>query len=387
MPVNRAGPPPDRARAGLRRLGLGLLLVAACGVSDRGLGAPLVGIEDGAAPPSADASRGADLLPEAGDAPRVPRPALDAPGGAAGDAPDAGADGAPPPRLAANGAACSTASACASGHCVDGVCCSDACAGPCRSCVAGPQRGRCAHVSAGAAPPRGGCPEQRTTCGNTGRCDGQGGCQRYPAAMCQGLGIVRASTPPAVDGLLDAAWAAAAPVEIAHLVAGAASDGADLGGRWRAAWTPEALFLFVEVADDALQNDSPQPLQDDAVEIFLDLDLSRGATYDGANDFQFVFGWRAPAPVELALRRTAGITFATAPQPGGWALEARLPWATLGVDMPVVGQALGIELHLDDDDPPDPKRDAKRAWFGTSDLAARAPSAFGTATLLGPSAP
>lgn len=53
----------------------------------------------------------------------------------------------------ANGAACSstTASRCASGFCVDGVCCSTAsCPGTCQACnVDGPAKGTCANVAAG----------------------------------------------------------------------------------------------------------------------------------------------------------------------------------------------------------------------------------------------
>ena len=89
-----------------------------------------------------------------------------------------------------NGQDCTDGSACASGHCVDGVCCESACTGRCTFCATPESRGRCVQVGAGARDPRAVrgetdptriCVDQdASSCGTNGRCDGQGGCQRYP---------------------------------------------------------------------------------------------------------------------------------------------------------------------------------------------------------------
>jgi hypothetical protein len=95
--------------------------------------------------------------------------------GASLDAPDAGT-----PALLANGASCDNADTCASRRCVDGVCCETDCNGACRSCSVTP--GTCTLLGDGAPDPRGACPDQgASSCGTTGRCDGDGACQRYPA--------------------------------------------------------------------------------------------------------------------------------------------------------------------------------------------------------------
>lgn len=44
------------------------------------------------------------------------------------------------------GAACSDAGACKTGHCVDGVCCDEACDGECRSCNQAGKLGTCSDV-------------------------------------------------------------------------------------------------------------------------------------------------------------------------------------------------------------------------------------------------
>ena len=64
------------------------------------------------------------------------------------------------------GSACSVGTQCASGLCVDKVCCNVACAGQCQACDIAPSRGTCSPVASG--PPHGSraaCGGSRTTCG------------------------------------------------------------------------------------------------------------------------------------------------------------------------------------------------------------------------------
>jgi len=102
-------------------------------------------------------------------------------------APDAGArrDAAADRQPA--GAACSGGGECRTGFCTDGVCCEAAdCGGPCRACNLAGAAGSCRDLPADADPRAGGCAaEPPGSCGRTGKCDGQGGCQRMPAgAVC-----------------------------------------------------------------------------------------------------------------------------------------------------------------------------------------------------------
>ena len=90
-----------------------------------------------------------------------------------------------------NGQICAAAGECASGICQDGVCCDAACEGACMTCSSPHALGRCVAAPAGTASPA--CADQGpASCGTTGRCDGVGGCERYPdgticrAASCDG---------------------------------------------------------------------------------------------------------------------------------------------------------------------------------------------------------
>src|SRR6185436_843190 len=86
---------------------------------------------------------------------------------------------------------------CASQHCVDGVCCDTACTGKCFFCASPETRGRCLPVKAGTIDQRAARGEKdpakicvdsgASSCGSNGRCDGNGGCQRYAnGTVCRG---------------------------------------------------------------------------------------------------------------------------------------------------------------------------------------------------------
>ncbi len=96
-----------------------------------------------------------------------------------------------------NGQACTAASVCASGNCVDGVCCDSACVGTCASCNLAGRAGKCTPYPAGTDPQNecgngtgvckstcdgvGSCayPQAEVTCGTCLTCDGMGTCSIY----------------------------------------------------------------------------------------------------------------------------------------------------------------------------------------------------------------
>jgi hypothetical protein len=110
----------------------------------------------------------------------------------------------------ARGAVCAADQDCGSGFCSDGVCCNVACDGACVSCNQAGKEGTCWPVDAHVADPHGVCSDQGAgSCGQTGACDGLGGCALYPAetvcapsacagprlntaATCDGKGTCRA---------------------------------------------------------------------------------------------------------------------------------------------------------------------------------------------------
>lgn len=82
------------------------------------------------------------------------------------------------------GAPCKTGGECASGFCVESVCCDSPCDQACFSCLAAHkasgENGSCGTVSAGQDPKAACADEPAATCGTTGVCDAHGACERYP---------------------------------------------------------------------------------------------------------------------------------------------------------------------------------------------------------------
>jgi len=91
-----------------------------------------------------------------------------------------GAAGAKSCALKKNGLACTTGGQCISGNCVDTVCCGSPSCAPCMACNLNGS-GSCSAVAAGTPAPTAFCSDQgASSCGNNGKCDGGGGCQKYP---------------------------------------------------------------------------------------------------------------------------------------------------------------------------------------------------------------
>jgi hypothetical protein len=120
---------------------------------------------------------------EAGTAPDRPAPVVDAPVDMAGTVVDSSTEAAPAGLV--EGAPCTANAMCASGFCVDGVCCTTACTGTCMTCAAAGSVGTCMPAEVG-TDPRDECPDDGVaTCGRDGACDGAGACRKYAqGVMC-----------------------------------------------------------------------------------------------------------------------------------------------------------------------------------------------------------
>ena len=101
-----------------------------------------------------------------------------------------------------------------------------------------------------------------------------------------------AAVAPVIDGLADdAAWQQAGWREIDQRWLGPEYGAADFQGRFKAVWTPERIYLLVEVVDDILIDSHRDPLvqywDDDCLEIFLDEDFSGGDHQYNHNAFAY----------------------------------------------------------------------------------------------------
>jgi hypothetical protein len=101
-----------------------------------------------------------------------------------------------------------------------------------------------------------------------------------------------AGVTPVVDGdAVDPAWGAAPWQEIDQLWLGPEYAAADFRARYKVVWTPERIYMLVELVDDILSDRHRDPLtnywDDDCLEIFVDEDFSGGDHQYNHNAFAY----------------------------------------------------------------------------------------------------
>lgn len=193
--------------------------------------------------------------------------------------------------------------------------------------------------------------------------------------------IPRTNDAPEVDGVIDNIWQANSYSQtFGKLLTGAITNTADLSGSFKALWDNNYLYVLAEVNDDIRVNDSPEAYFDDGLELYLDINNDKPTTYS-TNDFLYTFGWNDGTTIVTTPvgRSTTNINYSITNSSTGYIFEARIPWSTIQ-GSPTIGQLIGFDFHLNDDDNGG-TRDAKLSWNAATDDAWQNPSIFGTAKL------
>ncbi|ASZ09693.1 Ig-like domain-containing protein [Chitinophaga pendula] len=187
-------------------------------------------------------------------------------------------------------------------------------------------------------------------------------------------------TAPVIDQQIEGAWSIAPIKTITNRLIGGTPAG--YGGQWRALYDNNNLYLLVQVNDANKINDSGASWwEDDVIEVFIDGDNSKTATYDGTNDFQLGFRWNDNTirVGSNSVTRTTGINYRLYATGSGYNLEVAIPWSTIGTT-PAAGKPIGLDIQLDNDDDGG-TRDAQLATFATTTMAWSDPRVFGTVYL------
>lgn len=198
------------------------------------------------------------------------------------------------------------------------------------------------------------------------------------------LQIPMAPGVPAIDGEREALWDDAQMVTLESRANNNTPESPeDLTVQAYLMWDNDNLYLFYDVRDADLFNDSGNGWQDDTPEIYLDGGNEKATTYDD-NDVQWEMSWNNNGIVSgNTAGRVEGLEFVTLDVEGGYTLEAMMPWANVPLD-PAAGTKIGLELMVNDDDTGGDNRDTKIAWYTAPgvDEAWQNPSLFGTALLV-----
>ncbi|MFI7632936.1 endo-1,4-beta-xylanase [Nonomuraea sp. NPDC049400] len=148
---------------------------------------------------------------------------------------------------------------------------------------------------------------------------------------------------PALDGVVDRAWSAAPEIRTGTWIQGTSGATAKV----RSLWNGSTLYVLAQVADPALSEESPNPWEQDSVEIFVDPGNGKTKGYED-DDGQY--------RVSFSGRVTVGGTFdaggvkdhvkaAAKTVPGGYVVEA-------AIDLPTItlapGTLLGFDVQVND---------------------------------------
>lgn len=176
------------------------------------------------------------------------------------------------------------------------------------------------------------------------------------------------------------------PIAFNQVLEGKTWDKKDCYARWQAHWDEQYLYLTVRVYDDHPVYDSPDPTDDDAVELFLDTDNQRGMQMDGKTEYHLIFS--SPNKVQLG-KTSAPLTPAALnriqtqmrSETDGYTLQAKIPWQLFGLQ-PQIRDIIGLEVEIDDDDDGG-KRDQRLGWMASDDQAASNPSLWASVLFSG----
>ncbi|MET9249784.1 endo-1,4-beta-xylanase [Nonomuraea sp. NPDC003709] len=148
---------------------------------------------------------------------------------------------------------------------------------------------------------------------------------------------------PVLDGAVDRAWSAAPEIRTATWIQGTSGATAKV----RSLWSGSTLYVLAQVADPTLSEESPNPWEQDSVEIFVDPGNGKTKGYED-DDGQY--------RISFSGRITVGGTFdaggvkdhvkaVTRTVPGGYVVEA-------AIDLPTItlapGTLLGFDAQVDD---------------------------------------
>jgi hypothetical protein len=176
-----------------------------------------------------------------------------------------------------------------------------------------------------------------------------------------------------VDGQLnESGWTITNNVTKA--IAGTPNNTVQYGVRWNATY----LYVGARVTDANLYNDSQYPWQDDALEVYIDGNDNKGATYD-TYDRQIVKAYNSSS-IWINTGNSSGILHATAPISGGYSVELAIPWSNFNVT-PASNLQIGFDVGNNDDDN-GADRESQLIWSGTANNWTNT-SVFGTLRLTG----
>lgn len=158
---------------------------------------------------------------------------------------------------------------------------------------------------------------------------------------------------PVMDGIIDYIWKMAPRIDVNICTEGTLGSTA----KARMLWDESYVYILMQVKDSNLTNISSNTWEQDSVEVFLDENNNKTATYE-KDDVQYRISYTNDVSINGSGNLDDLISF-TRTNPDGYVVEIGVPYQLASF---AVGQVTGFELQVNNDDNADGSRDSAANW-------------------------
>lgn len=174
-----------------------------------------------------------------------------------------------------------------------------------------------------------------------------------------------------VDADADAAWGNAVNIPLTI------NKGSEASANAKVLWDDDNLYVYATVKDAALDKTGAQTHEQDSLEVFIDEDNGKTASY-GEDDKQYRINYENEQSFNGKKCLAENVKSATKTIDGGYVVEAAFKWTDI---KPANGTKIGLEFQIND--AKDGKRIGTLSWYDETGMGWSGSSVYGTVELTG----
>lgn len=174
-----------------------------------------------------------------------------------------------------------------------------------------------------------------------------------------------------VDGDADAAWGNAVNIPLTI------NKGSEASANAKVLWDDDNLYVYATIKDAALDKTGAQTHEQDSLEVFIDEDNGKTASY-GEDDKQYRINYNNEQSFNGKKCLAENVKSATKTIDGGYVVEAAFKWTDI---KPANGTKIGLELQIND--AKGGKRIGTLSWYDETGMGWSGSNVYGTVELTG----
>lgn len=174
-----------------------------------------------------------------------------------------------------------------------------------------------------------------------------------------------------VDGDADAAWGNAVNIPLTI------NKGSEASANAKVLWDDDNLYVYATIKDAALDKTGAQTHEQDSLEVFIDEDNGKTASY-GEDDKQYRINYNNEQSFNGKKCLAGNVKSATKTIDGGYVVEAAFKWTDI---KPANGTKIGLEFQIND--AKDGKRIGTLSWYDETGMGWSGSNVYGTVELTG----